>query len=220
MTVVPSITMQPFCHYHNTVLVQYCTITSFWPPNIRTQGKDWINQELNLVNTWGLGDAVSLSTTRVWFCSWQINLIAPPRYVMTTTTLERTEGLSVLNQAMAAIKEKIEEKRGVFNIQMEVSDPSYFVHPCKCKSIYVRSEQTLQQFTAGSISSFVFNYVQMIKLWRSASAQGGDGHGWDRARPAAGEARAGERRGGRRWWRRGDGGKNRGLELVVPEGWW
>lgn len=52
----------------------------------------------------------------------QINLIAPPRYVMTTTTLERTEGLSVLNQAMAAIKEKIEEKRGVFNIQMEVSD--------------------------------------------------------------------------------------------------
>uniref|UniRef100_A0AAQ6APW7 Eukaryotic translation initiation factor 2 subunit 1 n=1 Tax=Amphiprion ocellaris TaxID=80972 RepID=A0AAQ6APW7_AMPOC len=48
-----------------------------------------------------------------------INLIAPPRYVMTTTTLERTEGLSVLNQAMAAIKEKIEEKRGVFNIQME-----------------------------------------------------------------------------------------------------
>lgn len=40
---------------------------------------------------------------------------------MTTTTLERTEGLSVLNQAMAAIKEKIEEKRGVFNIQMEAS---------------------------------------------------------------------------------------------------
>uniref|UniRef100_A0A2K6FUG8 Eukaryotic translation initiation factor 2 subunit 1 n=1 Tax=Propithecus coquereli TaxID=379532 RepID=A0A2K6FUG8_PROCO len=45
--------------------------------------------------------------------------IAPPRYVMTTTTLERTEGLSVLNQAMAVIKEKIEEKRGVFNVQME-----------------------------------------------------------------------------------------------------
>lgn len=40
---------------------------------------------------------------------------------MTTTTLERTEGLSVLNQAMAVIKEKIEEKRGVFNIQMEVN---------------------------------------------------------------------------------------------------
>lgn len=53
-------------------------------------------------------------------CFFQINLIAPPRYVMTTTTLERTEGLSMLNQAMAAIKERIEEKRGVFNIQMEV----------------------------------------------------------------------------------------------------
>lgn len=45
---------------------------------------------------------------------------------MTTTTLERTEGLSVLNQAMAAIKEKIEEKRGVFNIQMEVNDFLFF----------------------------------------------------------------------------------------------
>lgn len=53
-------------------------------------------------------------------CVRQINLIAPPRYVMTTTTLERTEGLSVLNQAMAVIKERIEEKRGVFNVQMEV----------------------------------------------------------------------------------------------------
>lgn len=40
---------------------------------------------------------------------------------MTTTTLERTEGLSVLSQAMAVIKEKIEEKRGVFNVQMEVN---------------------------------------------------------------------------------------------------
>lgn len=58
----------------------------------------------------------------------QINLIAPPRYVMTTTTLERTEGLSVLNQAMAAIKEKIEEKRGVFNIQMEVSVWNIFLN--------------------------------------------------------------------------------------------
>ena len=37
----------------------------------------------------------------------KINLIALPRYVMTTRTLEGTEGLSVLNQAMAVIKEKI-----------------------------------------------------------------------------------------------------------------
>lgn len=45
---------------------------------------------------------------------------------MSTTTLERTEGLSVLNQAMAVIKEKIEEKRGVFNIQMEVRNDHDF----------------------------------------------------------------------------------------------
>ncbi|XP_032774450.1 LOW QUALITY PROTEIN: eukaryotic translation initiation factor 2 subunit 1-like [Rattus rattus] len=49
----------------------------------------------------------------------KINLIAPPRYVMTTTSLERTEGVFVLNQAMAVIKEKIKEKRRVFNVQME-----------------------------------------------------------------------------------------------------
>ena len=67
-----------------------------------------------------------------WSCVRQINLIAPPRYVMTTTTLERTEGLSVLNQAMAAIKEKIEEKRGVFNIQMEVRDLAFLL----CVSFY------------------------------------------------------------------------------------
>uniref|UniRef100_A0A8D2BEX1 Eukaryotic translation initiation factor 2 subunit 1 n=1 Tax=Sciurus vulgaris TaxID=55149 RepID=A0A8D2BEX1_SCIVU len=44
----------------------------------------------------------------------KINLRAPSRYVMTTTALERTEGLSVLNQAMAFIK----EKRGVFNLNI------------------------------------------------------------------------------------------------------
>ena len=48
----------------------------------------------------------------------KINLIALPRYVMTTRTLEGTEGLSVLNQAMAVIKEKI-EKRRVFSVSME-----------------------------------------------------------------------------------------------------
>ena len=44
----------------------------------------------------------------------EINLIALPRYVMSTTTLERTEGLSVLNQPMTAIRrQKNEEKKGL-----------------------------------------------------------------------------------------------------------
>ncbi|KAM9554233.1 eukaryotic translation initiation factor 2 subunit 1-like [Salvelinus alpinus] len=51
----------------------------------------------------------------------KMNVIAPPRYVMTMTTLERTEGLSVHYQAMAAIKERVKEKRCVFNIQMELN---------------------------------------------------------------------------------------------------
>lgn len=53
---------------------------------------------------------------------------------MTTTTLERTEGLSVLNQAMAVIKEKIEEKRGVFNVQMEVRSVTPFLF---CSKVFV-----------------------------------------------------------------------------------
>lgn len=57
---------------------------------------------------------------------------------MTTTTLERTEGLSVLNQAMAVIKEKIEEKRGVFNVQMEVRTNyilNYKFFPCNISKV-------------------------------------------------------------------------------------
>lgn len=45
---------------------------------------------------------------------FKLNLIAPPRYEIITTALERTE-----SQAIAVIKEKIEEKKGVGNVQME-----------------------------------------------------------------------------------------------------
>ncbi|XP_055328675.1 eukaryotic translation initiation factor 2 subunit 1-like [Paramacrobiotus metropolitanus] len=50
----------------------------------------------------------------------KINLIAPPVYVMTTTTLERQEGLTLLEKALKAVKECIESEkyRGRFNIQM------------------------------------------------------------------------------------------------------
>uniref|UniRef100_K1Q435 Eukaryotic translation initiation factor 2 subunit 1 n=1 Tax=Magallana gigas TaxID=29159 RepID=K1Q435_MAGGI len=48
-----------------------------------------------------------------------INLIAPPLYVMTTSTLERTEGLATLNKAIASIKLTIEEAGGIFNIHKQ-----------------------------------------------------------------------------------------------------
>lgn len=51
----------------------------------------------------------------------KINLIAPPQYVMTTTTLDRTEGIAKLNTAIQVIRETIEESEGHFNIKMEVS---------------------------------------------------------------------------------------------------
>ncbi|ESP05413.1 hypothetical protein LOTGIDRAFT_205563 [Lottia gigantea] len=47
----------------------------------------------------------------------KINLIAPPQYVVTTQTLERSEGLEILNKAIEAIKESIESDKGVFSVQ-------------------------------------------------------------------------------------------------------
>ncbi|XP_013399389.1 eukaryotic translation initiation factor 2 subunit 1 [Lingula anatina] len=49
----------------------------------------------------------------------KINLIAPPTYVMTTTTLERVEGLAKLNAAMSKIKDSIEDQGGSFKIIMD-----------------------------------------------------------------------------------------------------
>ena len=51
----------------------------------------------------------------------QINLIAPPLYVVTTQTLERTDGLAALNKAIGAIKGSIEDAGGMFNIQLQVN---------------------------------------------------------------------------------------------------
>ena len=51
---------------------------------------------------------------------FQINLIAPPLYVVTTQTLERTDGLEALNKAIVAIKASIEDAGGMFNIQLQV----------------------------------------------------------------------------------------------------
>ena len=55
-----------------------------------------------------------------YFCGFQINLIAPPLYVVTTQTLERTDGLAALNKAIGAIKLSIEDAGGMFNIQLQV----------------------------------------------------------------------------------------------------
>ena len=48
----------------------------------------------------------------------KINLIAPPLYVVTTTTLERSDGLLKLDDALKAIKESIEKSDGKFIIKL------------------------------------------------------------------------------------------------------
>ena len=49
----------------------------------------------------------------------QINLIAPPEFIMTTTTLDQTEGVAKLKGALSVIKQVIEEKHGSFNVVVE-----------------------------------------------------------------------------------------------------
>ncbi|XP_023014631.1 eukaryotic translation initiation factor 2 subunit alpha [Leptinotarsa decemlineata] len=48
----------------------------------------------------------------------KINLIAPPLYVMTTSTPEKQDGLKILNDAIEKVKLTITELGGEFNIQM------------------------------------------------------------------------------------------------------
>lgn len=50
----------------------------------------------------------------------KINLIAPPLYVMTTSTPEKADGLKLLEDAIAVIKVTIEKLGGVFQVQMAV----------------------------------------------------------------------------------------------------
>lgn len=62
-----------------------------------------------------LKTGLSLSTEELPI---KINLIAPPLYVMTTSTPEKQDGLRILNEAIEVIKQKITELGGVFTIQM------------------------------------------------------------------------------------------------------
>jgi len=68
-------------------------------------------------------DAVKTALRAGLACSTEelpikINLIAPPLYVMTTSTPEKQDGLIALNQAITKIEEVITSMGGVFTIQM------------------------------------------------------------------------------------------------------
>lgn len=70
-------------------------------------------------------DAVKAALKKGMTCSTadnqiKINLIAPPSYVVTTQTLDREEGLRLLNLALEKIKESILAAGGIFNVQQAV----------------------------------------------------------------------------------------------------
>lgn len=51
----------------------------------------------------------------------QINLIAAPLFVVTTQTLERSEGLEAVDNALNLIRKTIESRQGSFKVVMAVS---------------------------------------------------------------------------------------------------
>ena len=55
----------------------------------------------------------------------RINLIAPPLYVITTSTPEKQEGLDALNAACKVIEERIASFGGSFNIQITCTRNEY-----------------------------------------------------------------------------------------------
>ncbi|KAJ1526971.1 hypothetical protein ONE63_008517 [Megalurothrips usitatus] len=68
-------------------------------------------------------DAVKTALRAGLACSTEelpikINLIAPPLYVMTTSTPEKQDGLKALNEAIEKIKESIQSLGGIFTMQM------------------------------------------------------------------------------------------------------
>lgn len=62
-----------------------------------------------------LKSGLSLSTEELPI---KINLIAPPLYVMTTSTPEKSDGLKILQEAIKIIETTITELGGVFKVQM------------------------------------------------------------------------------------------------------
>merc|ERR1711953_520489 len=62
-----------------------------------------------------MGAGISVGTEEIPI---RINLIAPPVYVMTCSTPERADGLTMLNEACKAVEDKIKSAGGNFVIQM------------------------------------------------------------------------------------------------------
>jgi len=59
----------------------------------------------------------------------KINLIAPPRYVVTTTTLDKENGISILWKALDKIEESIKKSSGIFTVTTKVSPTFYITFP-------------------------------------------------------------------------------------------
>ncbi|XP_075259391.1 eukaryotic translation initiation factor 2 subunit 1-like [Convolutriloba macropyga] len=79
--------------------------------------------EVSCFNFEGI-DAIKRALKRGIECSTEemqisVNLIAPPQYVLTVTTLDHTDGLVAVRSAMNEIEESIVESGGSFKVAME-----------------------------------------------------------------------------------------------------
>lgn len=79
--------------------------------------------EVSCFNFEGI-DAIKRSLKKGIECSTNdmqisVNLIAPPQYVVTVTTLDHTDGLAAVNKAISEIEECITDAGGFFKVVME-----------------------------------------------------------------------------------------------------
>ena len=52
-------------------------------------------------------------------CPIKIKLVAPPLYVVTTSSLQKAKGIKALNEALSAVKEEILKRKGKFTLKVE-----------------------------------------------------------------------------------------------------
>jgi hypothetical protein len=70
------------------------------------------------------GEALSTETVPI-----KIRLVAPPLYVITTNSTDKTGGVELMEKALVVIDEKITEMGGSMSVKMKVSSGSSFAGP-------------------------------------------------------------------------------------------
>ena len=97
--------------------------------------------------------------------SFQINLIAPPLYVVTTVSLDKDKGIDLLKEVLEKIRAVITEKKGSMNVKMEPravteTDERELMNMMeKCVLCVQRVQEHVVEVVCGHVYVYVHIYV-------------------------------------------------------------